>query len=81
MRSASAALIAYAYSDTNGVPGYEYDLYGVVAHEISEVMGRISLLTFNEAYSAMDLFRYAANGVPSFTASQNCIFFGQRWAN
>ena len=69
--------IPYAYSDTNGVPAGKYDLYGVVAHEISEVMGRISLLNYNEAYSVMDLFRYAANGVPSFTRAR-CIFFGQR---
>jgi hypothetical protein len=66
--------VAYAYSDTNGVPGNEYDLYGIVAHEISEVMGRISLLTFNSVYSPLDLFRYAANGVPSFTASRSAYF-------
>ena len=56
------------------MPAGKYDLYGVVAHEMSEVMGRISLLNFNEAYSLMDLFRYAAPGVPSFNASQNAYF-------
>ena len=64
----------YAYTDTNGVPSGQYDLYGVVAHEISEVMGRISLLNYTNAYTGLDLFRYAANGVPSFTVGQTAYF-------
>ena len=31
---------AFAYDDSGGVPPGEYDFFGVVAHEISEVMGR-----------------------------------------
>ena len=67
---------SYSYSNTNtgAVPAGEYDLYGVVAHELSEVMGRISLLTFSNAYSGMDLFRYAAKGVLSTNPSQSAYF-------
>src|SRR5262249_5936271 len=35
----SAANI-FAYNDSNGVPSGQYDFMAVVAHEISEVMGR-----------------------------------------
>ena len=31
---------SFAYNDSNGVPSGQYDFFGVVAHEISEVMGR-----------------------------------------
>ena len=61
----------YSYDDSNGVPGRQYDLYGVVAHEMSEVMGRLSLLGYNQAYSGLDLFRYSAPGVPCTANNQN----------
>jgi hypothetical protein len=52
----------------NGAPvAGEYDLVGVVEHEISEDMGRLSLLgPFNE-YAPIDLYRYTAPGARSFT--------------
>ena len=67
---------SYYYSTTNtgAVPTGQYDLYGVVAHELSEVMGRISLLNFSNAYSGMDLFRYAAKGVLSTNPNQSAYF-------
>ena len=45
----------------------QYDAVGVAAHEISEVMGRISLAGENlapyaHAYSTADLFRYLSSG-------------------
>jgi hypothetical protein len=40
-----------------------YDLVGVLEHEISEVMGRISSLNSFNSYSALDLFRYDAPGI------------------
>jgi hypothetical protein len=71
-----SSTLPFAYNTTNtgSVPGGEYDLYGVVAHELSEVMGRISLLNFSSAYSGMDLFRYAAKGVLSTNATQSAYF-------
>ena len=59
----------FAYNDSNGVPAGEYDLYGVVAHELSEVMGRISLLDMSNSYSDLDLFRYSAPGVLSLVGT------------
>jgi len=59
----------FAFSDSNGVPSGEYDLYGVVAHELSEVMGRISLLDMSNSYSDLDLFRYSAPGVLSLVGT------------
>lgn len=50
----------------------QYDAVGVAAHEISEVMGRIGLEgaalgSISHAYTALDLFRYSAPGVPDLT--------------
>lgn len=59
----------FAYNNSNGVPAGEYDLYGVVAHELSEVMGRISLLDMSNSYSDLDLFRYSAPGVLSLVGT------------
>ena len=45
-----------------------YDFVGVVLHEITEVMGRISLLNYQPSdYSAMDLFRYTSSGARDLT--------------
>ena len=55
--------VSWAYNDSDGVPAGDYDLYGVIAHEISEVMGRISMLTTPGEYSDLDLFRFSAPGV------------------
>jgi len=70
----SSLALSYNTTNSGNVSSGQYDLYGVVAHELSEVMGRISLLNFSNAYSAMDLFRYTANGVLATTASQNGYF-------
>jgi hypothetical protein len=60
--------LPFAYNDSSGVPAGEYDLYGVVAHEIAEVMGRVSLLDMN-AYSALDLFRYSGAGGTAYASA------------
>jgi methionine-rich copper-binding protein CopC len=56
-----------------------YDFFGVVAHEISEVMGRIFLLGSSiggtaNSYDAKDLFHFSAPGVRSFTGTQPGYF-------
>jgi hypothetical protein len=65
---------SYNTSNTGSVPSGQYDLYGVVAHELSEIMGRISLLNWGNAASALDLFRYTANGVLATAGTQNAYF-------
>ena len=62
-----------AFSYANGVtpPSSEYYFIGVVEHEMTEVMGRISLV--NEQpndYSVMDLYRYSSSGVRDLTAGR-----------
>jgi Ca2+-binding RTX toxin-like protein len=64
----------FDYNNSDGVTAGQYDFYGTVAHEISEVMGR-SLLTGStigntpHSYDPLDLFHYSANGVHDFSGS------------
>ncbi|MGN6750650.1 MAG: NF038122 family metalloprotease, partial [Xanthobacteraceae bacterium] len=62
----------FAYNDTNGVPSNQYDFMAVVAHEISEVMGRqmfdgTKAFGSGASYDPLDLFHYSAAGVRDFT--------------
>ena len=62
----------FAYNDTNGtgVASNQYDFFGTVAHEFSEIMGRQMLdgdgSTF---YEPLDLFHYSAPGVRDFSGT------------
>jgi hypothetical protein len=60
----------FDYNNTDGVSSGQYDAFGVVAHEFSEVMGRILLVgaTINNApsYMAFDLFHDSSPGVQNF---------------
>ena len=49
------------------VTGRQYDFQAVAAHEISEVLGRISGLDGGAWRTPLDLFRYSAAGSLSFT--------------
>jgi hypothetical protein len=63
----------FTYDPNNrAVPG-EYDFIGVVEHEITEVMGRSSMLGAG-SYSLLDLFRYSAPGVHDFNGTQAGYF-------
>jgi hypothetical protein len=69
-----------SFSYTPGAtPGAgQYYFVGVAEHEISEVMGRVSLLadTINSsaAYSVMDLFRYSGPGINQTTTGDPSYF-------
>jgi Ca2+-binding RTX toxin-like protein len=70
---------AFDYDNSNGVTAGSYDFYGVVAHEFSEVMGRILLVGktvggLSNSYDALDLFHYSSSGVHTFTASAGGYF-------
>ena len=62
----------FAYNDTNGtgVGSNQYDFFGTVAHEFSEIMGR---QMFDGAggrfYEPLDLFHYSASGVRDFSGT------------
>jgi hypothetical protein len=54
---------SWSYS-ASAVPGTnQYYLVGVLEHEITEVMGRLSYLDVGGEYGVMDLYRYKASGV------------------
>jgi Bacterial Ig-like domain/Bacterial Ig domain len=65
--------VSFCYNDSNGVPLGQYDFFGVVAHEISEVMGRQMMDGENFAggtsYEPLDLFHYSAPGVHDFSGT------------
>jgi len=50
-----------------------YDFVATVEHEITEVMGRLSLLNAGH-FSALDLFRYSGPGVHDFNPAQSAYF-------
>jgi hypothetical protein len=60
--------VRYTLNDASGVAAGTYDFVSVAAHEIEEVLGRISgLSNASPPYATpFDLFRYAAPGVSSF---------------
>jgi hypothetical protein len=65
---------ASAFTYSGGVATGTYDFNGVVAHEISEVMGRLLFTggfssSFRNAYSVLDLLHYSSPGVRDFSGS------------
>jgi hypothetical protein len=63
----------FDYNNADGVSSNQYDFYGTVAHEFSEVMGRILLVggTINNApsYTAYDFFHFSSPGVQDFSGN------------
>jgi hypothetical protein len=66
----------FDFNPSDGVATKSYDFEGVAAHEIAEVLGRLSGLTGSSpAYrTALDLFRYGAPGQPSFAFKSPAYF-------
>ena len=64
----------FDYNNADGVASGQYDFFGVVAHEFSEVMGRMLLVgatigSISNSYDPLDLFHYSAKGVHDFSGS------------
>jgi hypothetical protein len=63
----------FDYNNADGVSGNQYDFYGTVAHEFSEVMGRILLVGSNinnaPSYMAYDFFHFSSPGVQDFSGN------------
>jgi hypothetical protein len=70
----SNAANEFSYSINGVPPAGEIYFVGVVEHEFSHVMGRVSLLNFNNAYSVLDLFRYSGANARQFTANAPAYF-------
>ena len=66
----SVSATRYSWDYTTAAPSAgQYYLIGTIEHEITEVMGRQSLINYApNFYSAMDLYRYSAPGVRSVAA-------------
>jgi len=65
--------VSFAYNDSSGVGANQYDFFGVVAHEFSEVMGRQMMdgerFAGGTSYEPLDLFHYSAAGVHDFSGT------------
>jgi hypothetical protein len=64
-----ASTVKWDFDPSNGVTAGYYDFQGLAAHEISEVLGRITgLHSAKPTYATMfDVLRYSAPGVSSFS--------------
>jgi hypothetical protein len=82
LMGASSAVDAYVglasgypfdYDNSNGVSPGTYDFFGVVAHELTETLGRTLFVGTDgigsNAYTPLDLFHYSANGVRDFVGT------------
>ena len=68
--------VRWDFNPIGGVAANAYDLEGAATHEIVEVLGRISGLESSRPTVAtpLDLFRYSAPGVSSFSYSAPAYF-------
>ena len=68
--------VAWDYNPSNGISPGTYDFEGVAAHEISEVLGRITgLYTSRPTYATpIDALRYSAPGASSFSYANSAYF-------
>lgn len=68
--------LSYTTDPNNQTVSGKYDFIGVAEHEISEILGRVSGLTQTNPFLApMDLVRYTAPGVNSFSSSATGVYF------
>jgi Ca2+-binding RTX toxin-like protein len=64
----------FDYNNADGVGSGQYDLFGVVAHEFSEVMGRMLLVgatigSSSNSYVPLDLLHFSSSGVHDYSGS------------
>lgn len=68
--------VVYALDPNNRAVAGEYDFIGVAQHEISEVLGRITLgLETNMGFLPFDLFRFTNNAARSFDPNATNAYF------
>src|SRR5581483_12455964 len=66
--------VAWDYTTATPAANQEY-LIGVLEHEITEVMGRVSNVGQSGEYSVMDLYRYSAPGSHTITPNSGSAYF------
>ena len=63
----------FDFNNADGVSSNQYDFYGTVAHEFSEVLGRILLVGTNinnaPSYMAYDFFHFLSPGTQDFSGN------------
>ena len=69
----------FDYDNSDGVTSGKYDFFGVVAHEITEIMGRQLLVGQTiggvpKGYEPMDLLHFSAPGTRRFVGTQSGYF-------
>ncbi|MDB5482905.1 MAG: hypothetical protein JWO83_3958 [Caulobacteraceae bacterium] len=67
---------AWDFDPANGISAGSYDFEGLAAHEVSEVLGRITgLCGASPTYATpIDVLRYSAPGVSSFSYASSAYF-------
>ena len=74
----SSSANIFDYNNADGVTAGQYDFYGVVLHELTEVMGRQTMdgqsFAGTPGYEPLDLFHYSAPGVQTFSGTQPGYF-------
>jgi hypothetical protein len=75
----------FDYNNADGVSSKQYDFYGVVAHEFSEVLGRILLvggsISNAPSYSAYDFFHFSNPNVQDFSGNGGYFSIDQGTTN
>ena len=62
------------FDRTNGISAGAYDFYGVVLHEITEVLGRMSFVDDPSLISLQDFFRFSGLGAHVYDTSATAYF-------
>ena len=66
---------SFNYSITNRAVAGQYDFIGVVAHELSELLGRVDLFSGQSLYSPYDLFRFTGPNTISVAGGETDAYF------
>src|SRR5262249_24276278 len=66
--------VAYDYDNSDGVSSGKYDFFGVAAHEITEVMGRMMWGGSGGSPTPLNLFHFSAPGARTFSGTTTGYF-------
>jgi hypothetical protein len=70
-----ATNVNYTFDPNNRAVAGKFDFIGVAEHELTEIMGRSTLIPNGSGYFPYDLFRFTNNGARSFDPNANNAYF------